>query len=118
MTQGPSFDVDLPLEVDDEYWETEDPSAAFQQPLGIPSKVGAFILFIKLSQIVAFAMKTVVSASMLAHEHTLNILLQSMHLISRKCLEGCRTQIGASRCWTSWVPPYQIGRLRYLNTVR
>lgn len=60
LTKLPSFDIDLPLEVDDEYWETEDPSVAFQQPPGLPSKVGAFILFIKLSQIVAFALKTVV----------------------------------------------------------
>lgn len=60
LTKLPSFDIDLPLEVDDEYWENEDPSAAFQQPSGLPSKVGAFNLLIKLSQIVAFALKTVV----------------------------------------------------------
>ncbi|KAF9465075.1 fungal-specific transcription factor domain-containing protein [Collybia nuda] len=52
------FDIDLPLEVDDEYWESEDPCEAFRQPPEIPAKVGAFNLFIKLSQIVAFALKT------------------------------------------------------------
>ncbi|RDB25367.1 Activator of stress genes 1 [Hypsizygus marmoreus] len=52
------FDVDLPLEVDDEYWETEDPALAFKQPAGIPAKVCVFNQFIKLSQIMAFAMKT------------------------------------------------------------
>ncbi|GBE81005.1 hypothetical protein SCP_0307280 [Sparassis crispa] len=52
------LDLDMPLEVDDEYWENEDPDLAFQQPPGTPSKLSAFIWWIKLSQIVAFAMRT------------------------------------------------------------
>ncbi|THU95658.1 hypothetical protein K435DRAFT_966309 [Dendrothele bispora CBS 962.96] len=52
------FDLELPLEVDDEYWETEDPSAAFKQPEGVPCKITAFNLWIKLTQIIAFALRT------------------------------------------------------------
>ncbi|KAL6302103.1 hypothetical protein BKA93DRAFT_737616 [Sparassis latifolia] len=55
---GSILDLDMPLEVDDEYWENEDPDLAFQQPPGTPSKLSAFIWWIKLSQIVAFAMRT------------------------------------------------------------
>lgn len=52
------FDVDLPLEVDDQYWETDDPALAFRQPAGIPCKVSAFTWVIKLTQITAFALRT------------------------------------------------------------
>ncbi|PBK81933.1 hypothetical protein ARMGADRAFT_976134 [Armillaria gallica] len=53
------FDVDLPVEVDDAYWETEDPNMAFRQPPDVPCTVTAFNLFIKLSQIVAFTTRTI-----------------------------------------------------------
>ncbi|KAG7440028.1 uncharacterized protein BT62DRAFT_911669 [Guyanagaster necrorhizus] len=53
------FDVDLPVEVDDAYWEPEDPSMAFQQPQDVPCTITAFNLFIKLSQIVAFTTRTI-----------------------------------------------------------
>ncbi|TFK75372.1 hypothetical protein BDN72DRAFT_810971 [Pluteus cervinus] len=53
------FDLDLPLDVDDEYMETTDPALAFKQPPGVPSKLSAFILLIKLMQILAFTMKTI-----------------------------------------------------------
>ncbi|KAF4563342.1 hypothetical protein EYR36_003785 [Pleurotus pulmonarius] len=49
----------LPLEVDDEYWENEDPSLAFKQPPDKPSKVAFFNSWAKLSQIIAFATKTI-----------------------------------------------------------
>lgn len=51
-----SYDADLPTDVDDEYWENGD----FVQPPGKPSKVSAFIQWIKLHGIVAYALKTVV----------------------------------------------------------
>ncbi|KAH7914147.1 fungal-specific transcription factor domain-containing protein [Hygrophoropsis aurantiaca] len=53
------FDVELPLEVDDEYWEPEDPELAFQQPEGIPSKIAAFNSYLKLTKIVAYALRTI-----------------------------------------------------------
>ena len=46
-----SFDVELPLECDDEYWENPDPELAFKQPPGVPSTVSFFVHIIKLIQI-------------------------------------------------------------------
>lgn len=57
----PSFDLDLPLEVDDDYWETGDPETDFRQPPGRPSKISAFNLLLRLMQILAFSLKTIVS---------------------------------------------------------
>ena len=53
-----SFDVDLPLEVDDEYWDS---AYDFKQPLGVPSTISAFNQFIKITQIMAFTLRTVAS---------------------------------------------------------
>ncbi|KIY53936.1 hypothetical protein FISHEDRAFT_68311 [Fistulina hepatica ATCC 64428] len=51
--QDSDFDVEMPLEVDDEYWEAEDPTMAFKQPEGVPSRIRAFTLYIKLACIVS-----------------------------------------------------------------
>ena len=57
-----SFDVDMPTEIDDEYWENEqDPEQAFKQPPGKPSLLSYFVCFIKLNQILAIALRTIVS---------------------------------------------------------
>ena len=58
-----SFDLPLPTECDDEYWLTPDGEPLFKQPPGKPSKVSAFVCMIRLGQIVAFAMRTIVSSS-------------------------------------------------------
>ncbi|KAI0741238.1 fungal-specific transcription factor domain-containing protein [Irpex lacteus] len=55
------FDVDLPVECDDEYWETEDPNKAFKQPAGKPSKIAYFNCLIRQNQILAFALRTIYS---------------------------------------------------------
>lgn len=60
---NPSFDLDLPVECDDEYWSPEDPKDAFTQPPGKPSKMSYFIAYLKLSQILAFALRTIVSGA-------------------------------------------------------
>jgi hypothetical protein len=62
ITGAISFDVDLPTDCDDEYWETEDPTLAFKQPPGKPSKVAFFISLLRQQEIVAFALRTIVSA--------------------------------------------------------
>ncbi|KAI3613088.1 hypothetical protein WG66_001443 [Moniliophthora roreri] len=49
------YDVPLPLEVDDEYWEVEDPEDAFKQPAGKPCKMSFWISFLKLSDIAGSA---------------------------------------------------------------
>lgn len=54
-----SFDLDLPLEVDDYYWDSTQ-KEPFKQPPGIPSFITAFNELIKLTQIMAFALKTLV----------------------------------------------------------
>ena len=48
-----SFDADLPLDCDDEYWDTEvsDPSQAFVQPARIPSLMTGFRLHVQLGDI-------------------------------------------------------------------
>nr|VWO95032.1 Zn(2)-C6 fungal-type domain-containing protein [Ganoderma boninense] len=57
------LDLDLPLEVDDEFWENEDPELVFRQPDGKPALVSCFVHWIKLSHIVAYALKTLYTPS-------------------------------------------------------
>ncbi|KAF8173174.1 fungal-specific transcription factor domain-containing protein [Mycena galopus ATCC 62051] len=57
--QFEDFDVDLPMEVDDEYWEH--PTHPFQQPSGVPSRVAYFNTFIHLNHILAYSLKTLYS---------------------------------------------------------
>ena len=63
---GRSFDVELPVECDDEYWAPEDPALAFKQPEGKPAKIMFFNWGIKLNQIQSYAMRTIVRSSDLA----------------------------------------------------
>lgn len=44
------YDVELPLEVDDEYWEHPDPEKAFKQPPGKPSQMAYFVCQIRLGE--------------------------------------------------------------------
>ncbi|KAF8518234.1 fungal-specific transcription factor domain-containing protein [Gautieria morchelliformis] len=55
------FDLDPPLEVDDEYWESPSPEDAFVQPTGRPSTVAYFNALIRLDQILSFALRTIYS---------------------------------------------------------
>ncbi|KAF8625882.1 hypothetical protein AX15_005149 [Amanita polypyramis BW_CC] len=57
--QDEDFDVDYPLEVDDEYWEHPDPEQRFKQPPGKSSLITAFNLYLKLSQLLAFTLRTI-----------------------------------------------------------
>ncbi|KZT00948.1 uncharacterized protein LAESUDRAFT_731789 [Laetiporus sulphureus 93-53] len=59
--QDEDFDLDLPTECDDEYWETPDPDLAFKQPPGKPSVIAFFNCFIRLNQILGFALRTIYS---------------------------------------------------------
>ncbi|KIM40777.1 hypothetical protein M413DRAFT_446160 [Hebeloma cylindrosporum] len=52
------FDLDLPVDCDDEYWEHPDPEKRFKQPPNKPSLVTSFILTIKLHRVLAFALRT------------------------------------------------------------
>ncbi|KAJ6459065.1 fungal-specific transcription factor domain-containing protein [Mycena sanguinolenta] len=51
------FDVQMPTECDDEYWEHEDPAQAFCHPPGAPpSRVAFFNAYLRLSNILGFAL--------------------------------------------------------------
>ncbi|KAF9073615.1 putative fungal-specific transcription factor [Rhodocollybia butyracea] len=53
------YDVELPIDCDDEYWEHPDPDMAFKQPPRTPSKLSFFIHYLKLMDILAYAMRTI-----------------------------------------------------------
>ncbi|KIP05402.1 hypothetical protein PHLGIDRAFT_60579, partial [Phlebiopsis gigantea 11061_1 CR5-6] len=55
------FDLEMPIECDDEYWVTGDPDTAFKQPPGKPSVVASFNCLLRLNQILAFALRTIYS---------------------------------------------------------
>ncbi|OSD00133.1 hypothetical protein PYCCODRAFT_1437689 [Trametes coccinea BRFM310] len=55
------YDVALPTECDDEYWVNDDPRLAFKQPPGKPSTVSFYVTCLRLSKIVAYALRTIFS---------------------------------------------------------
>ncbi|KAF7296798.1 Zn(2)-C6 fungal-type domain-containing protein [Mycena indigotica] len=57
--QYEDYDVDLPIECDDEYWEH--PTHAFQQPAGVPSYVAFFNTMMGLNHILAVSLKILYS---------------------------------------------------------
>ncbi|KAJ7776347.1 fungal-specific transcription factor domain-containing protein [Mycena metata] len=50
------FDAEMPLEVDDEYWEDQD-ALAFRQPDGKPSLITFFCCYVRLSNILSLAVQ-------------------------------------------------------------
>ncbi|CAA7260660.1 unnamed protein product [Cyclocybe aegerita] len=50
------FDLEMPIECDDEYWDT-----GFEQPEGKPSSISFFNNYIRLMDILEFAMRTIYS---------------------------------------------------------
>jgi len=56
-----SFDLEFPIECDDEYWEAKDGNQAFVQPAGQPSLVSFWSCYLKLVEIIGFAQQTLVS---------------------------------------------------------
>jgi hypothetical protein len=63
-----SFDLDLPVEIDDEYWENDNAALVFQQPPTKSALIASFNCFIKLSQIMAFALGTLVRSYLFYHD--------------------------------------------------
>ncbi|KAJ7753042.1 fungal-specific transcription factor domain-containing protein [Mycena maculata] len=53
------IDLDYPVECDDEYWESADPTTAFKQPPGKPSVVSYTIAYLKLIEILRMAQRTI-----------------------------------------------------------
>ncbi|KAI0250357.1 fungal-specific transcription factor domain-containing protein [Lactifluus subvellereus] len=54
-TRVEDLDVEYPLEVDDEFWENNDPQLAFRQPPDRRSTIAAFNLWLRLTDIAAAA---------------------------------------------------------------
>ncbi|KAF8160814.1 fungal-specific transcription factor domain-containing protein [Crassisporium funariophilum] len=61
IIQDEDFDVDYPVECDDEYWYPDDPDQAFKQPPGKPSTITAFICHLRLCDILAYTLRTLYS---------------------------------------------------------
>ncbi|KAF5342022.1 hypothetical protein D9611_002055 [Ephemerocybe angulata] len=59
--QDEDFDLEMPIECDDEYWDHPDPEQRWKQPPGKPSLITAFILYLKLNQVLAFSLRTIYS---------------------------------------------------------
>ncbi|KAJ7175176.1 fungal-specific transcription factor domain-containing protein [Mycena crocata] len=59
--QYDDFDIDMPIAVDDDYWEH--PTHPFQQPPNIPSHITFFNSLLRLSHILAFCLKILYSTS-------------------------------------------------------
>ncbi|KAK0203121.1 fungal-specific transcription factor domain-containing protein [Desarmillaria ectypa] len=69
-TTSEYFDLELPLEVDDDYWPGEvlaDPEHPWTQPSHKPANVKAWILHIKLLDILSFAQITIYSTKRSAY---------------------------------------------------
>ncbi|KZV65400.1 hypothetical protein PENSPDRAFT_655777 [Peniophora sp. CONT] len=59
--QSEDFDLEMPADVDDDYWQPEDGSEPFKQPPGRPTTIAAFIHQLKLSQILSFTLRSIYS---------------------------------------------------------
>jgi len=61
-----SYDLEMMCDCDDEYWENEDPTLAFIQPPGLPSRMSFFNHWTKLMEIEGLAHSVLVSFSALS----------------------------------------------------
>jgi hypothetical protein len=60
LVHASSIDVELPIAVDDEYWDPPDPKDAWKQPSGKPAIAEHFRAMLKLLEILTFTLRTVV----------------------------------------------------------
>ncbi|KAI0030613.1 fungal-specific transcription factor domain-containing protein, partial [Vararia minispora EC-137] len=67
--QEEDFDLEMPIDCDDEYWTHPDPSQAFKQPPGKPSLVSNFISNLKLVKILGFALRTIYASGKAKSHH-------------------------------------------------
>lgn len=56
------FDLDYPLECDDEYLSSDDPCKAFKQPPGKPSAMAYFVWYLRLMKVHDRAVRTIFSS--------------------------------------------------------
>ncbi|KAF9265791.1 hypothetical protein L218DRAFT_859378 [Marasmius fiardii PR-910] len=62
MIRDEDIDVEYPTECDDEYWQNDGSLPVFRQPPHQPSKLSFFVHYLKLCEIISFAMITLYSA--------------------------------------------------------
>ncbi|KAJ6629500.1 fungal-specific transcription factor domain-containing protein [Mycena sp. CBHHK59/15] len=60
-TSSDDYDLDYPIECDDEFWDHPDPAMAFKQPSGRPSTMTYTTVYLKLIEIVGMTQRTVYS---------------------------------------------------------
>ncbi|KIP05396.1 hypothetical protein PHLGIDRAFT_36445 [Phlebiopsis gigantea 11061_1 CR5-6] len=63
-THDDDFDIDLPVECDDEYWTNDNPELMFKQPPGKPSTVSMFVQIIHLECILSRVYREIYRAPM------------------------------------------------------
>lgn len=93
-----SFDLDLPIECDDEYWETPDPEQAFKQPHNKPSVLAYFNCFLKLNQVLAFSLRTIVSCLSFQTSSAASLLRLVFHQQIKDPAWVRRAAVGAAHC--------------------
>ncbi len=109
-----SYDLELPLEVDDDYWPGEahaDPKKPWTQPAGVQTSSTALILHLKLLEILGFAQNTIVS---LVQPGVMFALMQlCLVCLKPPSLLGCnvRARMGPQACCSSRFRTQQMGRL-------
>ena len=80
------FDLEFPVECDDEYWEHSDPSKRFKQPPGIPSRVTFYILVERLMGLIDIVLRAVVRTSDSQIEPALRLKMFQYPLTKQKIL--------------------------------
>ncbi|KAJ7452985.1 fungal-specific transcription factor domain-containing protein, partial [Mycena galericulata] len=80
--QNDDFDIELPTECDDEYWEPADPAQAFRQPPGKPSRTAFFIALLRLNNILASSLWILYSLNKTRAKFALRDDLWESHLVA------------------------------------
>ncbi|KAF8989558.1 fungal-specific transcription factor domain-containing protein [Cyathus striatus] len=100
-----NFDLDMPIECDDEYWENPNPEYRFKQPEGVPSIVSAFNQHLQLCKIISFTMSTIYSTK----TKWLKLILKSeweQHIVT-ELDSALNSWIGALPEYLRWDPNHQ-----------
>lgn len=103
-----SYDVDYPIECDDEYWENEDPSLAFKQPPGKASTAQFFTCILRLGRLHAYALRGIVSTRACIVCHSANAALV---FAPRSSQNPHRPTVGAAGRLRARLGAEQVGRL-------
>jgi hypothetical protein len=96
-----SIDVDLPIDVDDEYWEHSDPAQAFVQPPGKPSKLSKFVYHLRLHHIINYTMRTVVSFFDIFFDRDPDAIISTLSRNRRRRVMRLATRSGKEKSFRS-----------------